>query len=451
MLINMLLIYCYYEIFYYERKMIMLIKAPKGTRDILPEEIYKWQYIQKITSKLCRNFGYKEIRLPVFEHTELFQRGVGDTTDIVQKEMYTFKDKGGRSITLRPEGTAGVVRSYIENGMASLPHPVKLYYNITAYRHENVQKGRYREFNQFGIEAFGASGPSIDVEIISIVDTLFKRLGLKNIELNINSIGCPDCREEYNRKLKEFLRPLLENLCYTCKERFERNPLRIIDCKEDKCKQYVKDAPTQLDSLCDECKEHFESLQKGLNNLEINYKIDKSIVRGLDYYTRTVFEFVSSNIGTQGTICGGGRYDGLVELCGGQKTPGIGFALGIERLLMEIESQGIEIPEPESIDIYIASIGDNADKFAEKLVYQLRNAGINTEKDLMSRSLKAQMKYADKLGSKYTVVIGDNEIESNKAVLRNMKTGEQKDVSLDSILNRLKSDSSAKIFSVSRR
>jgi len=416
----------------------MLIKAPKGTRDILPGEIYKWQYIQKIVAKLCRNFGYEEIRLPVFEHTELFQRGVGNTTDIVQKEMYTFQDKGGRSITLRPEGTAGVVRSYIENGMASLPQPVKLYYNITAYRHENVQKGRYREFNQFGIEAFGAPGPSIDVEIISIVDILIKRLGLKGIELNINSIGCPACRGEYNLKLKEFIRPLLGKLCFTCKERFERNPLRMLDCKEDKCKQYVKGAPAQLDTLCDECKEHFEGLKDGLNNLEINYNIDKNIVRGLDYYTRTVFEFVSSNIGTQCTICGGGRYDDLVELCGGPMTPGIGFALGIERLLMEMESQGVKIPEPDGVDIYIAPLGDNADKFAEKLVYQLRGVGINAEKDLMSRSLKAQMKYADKLGAKYTVVIGDEEIVSNKAVLRNMKTGEQKDVSLDSILNRLK-------------
>lgn len=416
----------------------MFIKAPKGTRDILPTEIYKWQYIQKIMAKLCRNFMYEEIRIPVFEHTELFQRGVGDTTDIVQKEMYTFQDKGGRSITLRPEGTAGVVRSYIENGMTSLPQPVKLYYNITAYRHENVQKGRYREFNQFGVEAFGAPGPSIDVEIISIVDVLFKKLGLKGIQLNINSIGCPACRGEYNLKLKEFLRPLVGNLCQTCKERFERNPLRILDCKEDKCSEYIKDAPAQLDNLCNECKEHFEGLKDGLDNLGIDYSIDKNIVRGLDYYTRTVFEFISSNVGTQGTICGGGRYDGLVELCGGPKIPGIGFAMGIERFLMEIESQGIEIPKPGGADIYIASLGDKADKFAEKLVYQLRSVGINAEKDLMSRSLRAQMKYADKLGAKYTVVVGDDEIDSNKAVLRNMETGEQKDVSLDSILNRLK-------------
>lgn len=416
----------------------MFIKAPKGTRDILPTEIYKWQYIQKIMAKLCRNFMYEEIRIPVFEHTELFQRGVGDTTDIVQKEMYTFQDKGGRSITLRPEGTAGVVRSYIENGMTSLPQPVKLYYNITAYRHENVQKGRYREFNQFGVEAFGAPGPSIDVEIISIVDVLFKKLGLKGIQLNINSIGCPACRGEYNLKLKEFLRPLVGNLCQTCKERFERNPLRILDCKEDKCSEYIKDAPAQLDNLCNECKEHFEGLKDGLDNLGIDYSIDKNIVRGLDYYTRTVFEFISSNVGTQGTICGGGRYDGLVELCGGPEIPGIGFAMGIERFLMEIESQGIEIPKPGGADIYIASLGDKADKFAEKLVYQLRSVGINAEKDLMSRSLRAQMKYADKLGAKYTVVVGDDEIDSNKAVLRNMETGEQKDVSLDSILNRLK-------------
>ncbi|NSW91303.1 MAG: histidine--tRNA ligase [Firmicutes bacterium] len=416
----------------------MLVKAPKGTRDILPWEVYKWQYIEKVIAKLCRNFGYEEIRIPVFEYTELFQRGVGDTTDIVQKEMYTFQDKGGRSITLRPEGTAGVVRSYIENGMASLPQPVKLYYNITAYRHENVQKGRYREFNQFGVEVFGASGPSVDVEIISIVDVLFKRLGLKGIELDINSIGCPGCRREYNLKLKEFLKPLLGKLCNNCIERFERNPLRILDCKEEKCKQYVKDAPALLDNLCGECKAHFEGLRAGLDNLEINYNINKNIVRGLDYYTRTVFEFVSSNVGTQGTICGGGRYDGLVELFGGPKTPGIGFALGVERLLMEMESQGIEIAKPEGIDIYIAPIGDTADRYAEKLVYQLRSVGVNAEKDVMGRSLKAQMKYADKLGATYTVVIGDNEIESNRAVLKNMKTGEQKDVSLDSILNRLK-------------
>lgn len=421
-----------------ERKIKMLAKAPKGTRDILPDEVYKWQYIENVISRLCENFGYKEIRIPVFEYTELFQRGVGETTDIVQKEMYTFLDKGGRSLTLRPEGTAGVVRSYIENGMASLVQPVKLYYNITAYRYENVQKGRYREFHQFGAEVFGSPSYLVDVEVISMVDLLFKRLGLNNIELNINSIGCPKCRKEYNLKLKEFLRPILNDLCQTCKDRYERNPLRILDCKEENCKKLIKNAPALLDNLCDECKEHFEGLRSGLDNLDIKYNIDKNIVRGLDYYTKTVFEFVSVNVGTQGTICGGGRYDGLVELCGGKPTPGIGFALGIERLLMEMESQGINIPEPEGVDIYVASLGEKATAFASKLVFQLRSEGINAEGDLIGRSLKAQMKYADKINATYVVVIGDNEIETNKAVLKNMKTGEQKDVSLDSILTRLK-------------
>lgn len=416
----------------------MIIKAPKGTKDILPSEVYKWQYVEKKIAELCNNFGYKEIRLPVFEHTELFQRGVGDTTDIVQKEMYTFLDKGDRSITLRPEGTAGVVRSYIENGMASLAMPIKLYYNITAYRYENVQKGRYREFHQFGVECFGSKGPSVDVEIISMLSMFFERLGIKDIELNINSIGCPKCRGEYNKKLLEYFKPNLEKLCGTCKTRYERNPLRIIDCKEEGCKLYTKDAPALIDNLCEECKEHFEGLKQGLENLEIEYKIDKNIVRGLDYYTKTVFEFVSKNIGAQGTVCGGGRYDGLIGECGGSDTPGIGFAIGIERLLMVMESQGIEIPKTEAIDVYIATIGENAQKYAQKLVYKIRQEGFSAETDLMNRSVKAQMKYADKLGATYSLVLGDNEVESNKAVLKNMLTGEAKDISLDTLIERLK-------------
>jgi len=417
----------------------MLTQAPKGTRDILPSDIYKWQYIEKLLAGICDNYGYKEIRTPVFEHTELFHRGVGDTTDIVQKEMYTFMDKGERSITLRPEGTAGVVRSYIENGMPSLPHPIKLYYNITAYRYENVQKGRYREFHQFGVEAFGSRGPSIDVEVISILGLIFERLGLKDIALNINSIGCPQCRSEYNIRLKEYFQPELDNLCGLCRTRFERNPLRIIDCKEEKCKKYASNAPALLDNLCGECSDHFEGLKSGLENLGIRYNVDKNIVRGLDYYTKTVFEFVSNNVGTQGTICGGGRYDGLIEACGGKPTPGVGFAMGIERLLMEMESQGVKVPEPGCMDIYIATIGEKADRFAENLVYRLRCNGISAEKDLMNRSVKAQMKYADKQGFTYTIVIGDEEIERNKAVLKNMKSGDQKEVSLDSINERLKS------------
>lgn len=416
----------------------MLTQAPKGTKDILPSEIYKWQYILKVTADLCRNFGYHEIRTPVFEHTELFQRGVGDSTDIVQKEMYTFLDKGGRSITLRPEGTAGAVRSYIEHGMASLPQPVKLYYYITAYRYENVQKGRYREHNQFGVEAFGSPGPSVDVEIISMLDMLFRKLGLGNIELNINSIGCPVCRSEYIKKFREYIKPKLDGLCSTCHVRYEKNPMRILDCKEEGCKKLIADAPAAIDYLCDECREHFKGLKAGLDNLGIAYSIDTRIVRGQDYYTKTVFEFVSKNVGTQGTICGGGRYDGLIETCGGKPTPGVGFGLGIERLLMEMESQGVVIPQNKGMDLYIATIGNKAKDFAAKLAYQMRNEGISADFDHMDRSLKAQMKYADKIGADYCIVLGDEEIESNKAVLRNMKTGEQKVVSLDSVLVRLK-------------
>jgi len=411
----------------------MLTKAPKGTRDILPADSYKWQYIENLMSNTAELFGYKEIRTPVFEHTELFQRGVGDTTDIVQKEMYTFLDKGDRSITLRPEGTAGVVRSYIEHGMSSLPQPVKVYYNITAYRYENVQKGRYREFHQFGVEAFGAKGPQIDAEIISMLSLIFEKLGLKQIRLNINSIGCPVCRKEYNQKLKEFLKPNIEKFCATCRDRYERNPLRIIDCKEEKCKEYTKDVPYLIDNLCDECRSHFEGLKRELSVLGIPYTVDNRIVRGLDYYTKTVFEFVSDSIGAQGTVCGGGRYDGLVEECGGKPTPGIGFALGIERLLLQIESEGIELPKRQKTSVFIASIGQTADEYAAKIVFELRKANIFAEKDTAGRSLKAQMKYADKMGADYVIVLGDDEIANKSAIIKNMKTGEQSTINISDI------------------
>lgn len=417
----------------------MLMQAPKGTKDILPQEVYKWQHVERTFADICQKYNYKEIRLPVFEYTEVFQRSVGDSTDIVQKQMYTFEDKGGRSITLRPEGTAGVVRSYIEHGMGSLPQPIKLYYNITAYRYENVQKGRYREFRQLGVEVFGAGGPSADAEVISLAMLFFDKLGIaENIDLNINSIGCPKCRGNYNEKLKEYLKTNLEHLCKNCKERFERNPLRIIDCKEEKCRQHVENAPAIIDYLCNECHDHFEGLKTCLVNMGIRYNVDKNIVRGLDYYTKTVFEIVSKNVGTQGTLCGGGRYDGLVQSCGGDPTPGLGFAIGVERLLLEMESQNITIPEAEEVEIFFATIGNSADRFAEKMVYMLRKNRVAAEKDLLGRSLKSQMKYADKLGAAYTIVIGDDEVNKNRAVLKNMKTGEQKDVSLDSILNRFK-------------
>lgn len=415
----------------------MPIQAPKGTRDILPEDINQWNYVEKEFARVCEKFGYKEIRLPVFEYTELFQRGVGDTTDVVQKEMYTFEDKGGRSITLRPEGTAGVVRSYIEHGMSSLPQPVKLFYQITAYRYENVQKGRYREFHQFGVELLGAADPAADVEVISILSLLFNRLGIKNLKLNINSIGCPKCRSAYNELLKNYLSDKIEDMCDTCKTRYDRNPMRIIDCKEETCKKHLIDAPALLDHICDDCRKHFDLVTKKLEAIDINYDIDKNIVRGLDYYTRTVFEFVSENIGTQGTVCGGGRYDGLVEACGGAPTPGIGFALGVERLLLEMNSQGIEFPVHETPDIYIGAIGEKAGPVSEKLAWQLRSNNIYCIKDIMGRSVKAQMKYADKLGVRYSLILGDNEIESNKAQLKDMKTGEVKDISLDTLIDRL--------------
>ena len=408
----------------------MLIKAPKGTRDILPSEIYKWQTVEREFMKVCASFGYEEIRIPVFEHTELFKRGVGDSTDIVQKEMYTFEDKAGRSLTLRPEGTAGVVRAYIENGMASLPSPVKLAYNITCYRYENVQKGRYREFHQFGVEAFGAAGPEIDVEIISLLNLFFKKLGLDGILLRINSLGCPVCRKAYTDALKAFLKPNLEKMCQLCKERYELNPLRVIDCKLPVCKEIVKDAPALIDYICDECRVHFEGLKSGLDNLGIKFSVDKGIVRGLDYYTKTVFEFFSQNVGTQGTVCGGGRYDGLVEMCGGPKTPGIGFALGVERLLMESDSVGAKIQDNREINLSIVTIGKQADDFCAKVVYELREEGFNVQKDVMNRSVKAQMKAADKLGARYTMVVGDEETASGVAKLRKMQDGTEYEVVL---------------------
>ena len=415
----------------------MLTQAPKGTNDILPEEIHRWQHVERMFATLCAQFGYREIRIPVFEHTELFHRGVGETTDIVQKEMYTFEDKSGRSLTLRPEGTAGVVRSFIEHGMSSQAQPVKLYYNLTAYRYEKMQKGRYREFHQFGMELFGAADPAADAEIISLLALFFERLGIGNLSLNLNSIGCPVCRAGYNQILREFLSDRIETLCETCRGRYDRNPMRILDCKEESCRLQVKQAPALLDHICGDCRAHFDALCAKLEVMGIRYAIDKGIVRGLDYYTRTVFEFVSRNIGTLGTVCGGGRYDGLMEACGGPKTPGIGFGLGVERLLMEMESQCLEIALPEPPLIYIGSIGDRAAAAVETLCRDMRRKGISCVKDVMGRSVKAQMKYADKMGTRYTMVLGDIEIESGRAALRDMKNGESKDISLDSLADRL--------------
>ncbi len=413
----------------------MRYAAQKGTKDILPQEIFRWHKAERTFADVCHSYGYEEIRVPTFEQTDLFQRGVGDTTDVVQKEMYTFEDKGGRSITLRPEGTAGVARSFIENGMTSLASPVRMFYNITAFRYENVQKGRMREFHQFGLEAFGSEGPEIDAEIISLLTVFFEKMGVKHTKLCINSIGCPTCRAKYNEILKDYFRPHMEELCPDCKARFEKNPLRMIDCKVEGCKKYAVNAPRLIDYLCEDCNAHFETLKAELTNLGINYTIDPGIVRGLDYYTRTVFEFVSENVGTQGTICGGGRYDGLIEELGGTKVPGIGFGMGVERLLMECEAQQIEFENPTNVKVYFANLCDEAKPIISKLCLDLRKAGIGCERDLVGRSFKAQMKYANKAGIPYLIVLGEDEVKNGKANIKNMADGSQEEVALDGIVN----------------
>ena len=406
-----------------------MIQKPKGTKDILPDEVYKWQYIESKIKDIFENAGMKEIRVPVFEHTELFSRGVGETTDVVQKEMYTFEDKGGRSITLRPEGTAGVVRSYIENGMASQPTPIKLWYEMAMYRYENVQKGRLREFRQIGTEVFGTSSYLADVECIMLGVKIFKELNIPNIKLNLNSIGCPECRRKYQEALREFIRPNLEKYCDTCKTRFEKNPMRILDCKEKKCKEMNQGAPIILDYLCDDCREHFDKVKKMLTDLGVDFEIDAGIVRGLDYYTRTVFEFVSEDDGL--TVLGGGRYDGLVKEVGGQDTPAVGFAMGAERLLEVFERYNKDVAKPKVMDLYVANVGEKANEFATELVLKLRDKGVFAEKDICERSLKAQFKYADKNNAKFVLTLGDDEVETKKAKIKNMQSGEETEVELN--------------------
>lgn len=407
-----------------------MLQKPKGTKDILPSEIYKWQYIESKVKNIFENYGFKEIRVPVFENTELFQRGVGDTTDVVQKEMYTFDDKGGRSITLRPEGTAGVVRSYIENGMASLPSPVKLWYNMAMYRYENVQKGRLREFHQIGAEMFSTSSYLADVEIITMASKIFKVLNIPNVKLTINSIGCPICRKKYQEALKEFIRPNLDLYCDTCKTRFEKNPMRILDCKERKCKELNMGAPVILDYLCEECKDHFENVKKSLDSLGIEYIVDPGIVRGLDYYTKTVFEFISKEEGY--TVLAGGRYDGLVKELEGSDTPAIGFAMGVERLVEVYEKYNKDnMVQDKNMSLYIAYIGDEANIFTTKLVENLREADIFVEKDVTGKSLKAQLKYADKKNSKYIIIIGDDELKNREAKIKEMDSGKEENIELE--------------------
>lgn len=403
-----------------------MLQKPKGTKDILPGEIEKWQFVETTASNIFENYGFKEMRVPTFEYTELFERGVGDTTDVVQKEMYTFNDKGGRSITLRPEGTAGIVRAFIENGISSKPSPFKIRYTMPMFRYENVQKGRYREFNQIGAEIIGSSSYLADVELISMADKFLKELGIDNAVLNINSIGCPTCRKKYQEALKEFIGDNFELYCETCKSRFEKNPMRILDCKEKKCKELNKGAPVIIDYLCEECKTHFDNLKEALDNLRIEYKIDSSIVRGLDYYTKTVFEFVSKEDGL--TVLGGGRYDGLVSEFGGGNIPAVGFAAGEERLISLVsDNRCMKFP----LDLYIATMDEKYNLKAIEIANSLREY-LSVQTDISSRSFNAQLKYANKLSADYLIVIGEDEINKNACKIKNMKTGEEKISKLNS-------------------
>lgn len=416
----------------------MLAKAPRGTKDVLPKESHKWQYLEKLFRDICKRFGYKELRTPTFEATKLFERSVGETTDVVQKEMYTFEDKGGRSITLKPEGTAPAARLYVENKLYADPQPIKTFYITPVFRYERPQKGRLREHHQFGVEVYGSENPSVDAEVISIIDSLYKELNISNVELHINSIGCPKCRKEYNDALKSYLEKRLDNLCSTCQGRFDTNPMRILDCKNDKCQEEVKDAPLMIDYLCEECEEHFNSVKKNLELLEIDYIVDPRIVRGLDYYTKTAFEFISKEIGAKSTVCGGGRYDGLVEEIGGPKTPAIGFGMGIERLLLTLENNDIQIPEDNGLDIFIVTIGEKPRNEAIKLLRKLREANISSDLDHLDRSIKAQFKYSNKIDSTYSIVIGEDEINKDVVTLKNMKNGEQQEIKLSQIIQHLK-------------
>ena len=410
--------------------MAINIKRPNGTEDVLPKDVYKWHTVEKIARETAESFGFSEIRIPTFENTDLFLRSVGETTDVVQKEMYTVKAKE-TEFTLRPEGTAGTIRAMLQNGLLNEALPQKVFYMLSCFRHERPQAGRLREFHQFGIEMAGSAAPSADAEVILLAKTILDRLGLKNIELHINSIGCPTCRANYHEALKAYFEPRKEELCDTCKERLIKNPMRLLDCKSLICKEIGKDAPLIIDYLCEECSEHFEKFKKYLTKFGIEYVVDPKIVRGLDYYTKSVFEFITTEIGAQGTVCAGGRYDGLIEQLGGQHVPALGFGMGIERLLLVMDKQGCDYLTPKKCDIYFATLGEAALEKAMELVKGLREFGYCAEYDLIGRGIKAQMKYANKIGAVYTMVLGDNELSEGKARLKEMESGEEKEILLD--------------------
>ncbi len=411
--------------------MALNIKRPNGTEDVLPKDVHKWHTIEKIARETAESFGFSEIRIPTFENTDLFLRSVGETTDVVQKEMYTVMAKETK-FTLRPEGTAGTIRAMLQNGLLNEALPQRVFYILSCFRHERPQAGRLREFHQFGLEMAGSASPAADAEVISLAKTLLDRLEIKNIELYINSIGCPTCRAKYHDALRNYFDARKDELCDTCKDRLVKNPMRILDCKSPVCQEIGKDAPVIIDYLCEECSEHFEKLKKYLTNMGIDFKVNPKIVRGLDYYTKTVFEFVTTEIGAQGTVCGGGRYDGLIEQLGGQHIPALGFAMGIERLLIVMDKQNCRYLTPKKCDIYFATMGDAALEKAMELSKELREFGYFAEYDLMGRGLKAQMKYANKNGALYTVVLGDNELAEGKAKLKDMEKGDEIEIALDS-------------------
>ena len=416
----------------------MLTQAPRGTRDVLPADSYRWQFLESRMRSAAALAGYREVRTPVFEHTELFLRGVGDTTDIVQKEMYTFEDKGKRSVTLKPEGTAGAVRCFLEHNLYAEPLPCKMYYlNAPIFRYENPQSGRLREHHQFGMECFGAKEATADAELILTAYHLLQELGIKNLSVEINSIGCPNCRPVYHKRLKDFLSGRMDKLCATCRERFDRNPLRVLDCKEKQCQELTKDAPNMLDLLCDECKDHFEQLKQCLDSAGIPYRVNARIVRGLDYYTKTVFELVTETVDGKLTVCGGGRYDNLVEQIGEQSIPAVGFGMGLERVLMLLDSEGIEIPKPEWYEVFVTYMGSNR-LYAFNLVQQLRAAGIRADLDHCGRSLKAQFKFANKTGAPVTAVIGDDEAANGMVKLKRMADGTEQTVKTEDAVEAVK-------------
>lgn len=412
--------------------MSLLTKAPRGTGDVLPADSFKNRFVESTMLEIAGNFGFKEIRTPVFEHTELFNRSVGETTDVVQKEMYTFNDNGGRSVTLKPEGTAGAVRAFLEHGLFNEPMPQKYSYVTPCYRYEKPQAGRLREFHQFGVECFGSADPAQDAEVIALGKSIFDFFGITDLRLEINSIGCPACRANFQNALKDYFYKNIDSLCETCKGRLERNPMRILDCKSPVCSEIAKGAPKILDYICDDCRDHFSLVQRYLDAMDIAYTVNPTIVRGLDYYTRTVFEFVTGSLGAQSTVCGGGRYDKLVEELGGSSVPACGFGLGLERFLLLLDALKIEIPAEEKPDLYIAAMNTEANIIAAKLASAVRDEGVACLFDTVGRSLKAQMKYANKVGAMFTVVLGEDEIAKGVAKVKCMADGTEKEIELAS-------------------